>query len=128
MLSKAFNGKKPVFRLQKRRQFQQVYKTEQKIPLQHVVIFFKYHNDNDEIIVSKRVGITVTKRIGNAVIRNKIKRRFREIFRRLEPVIVSGIDLVFVAKRGVEKTSFADLLREIENGLREHELLNEYTS
>ena len=46
-----------------------------------------------------RLGIAVSKRIGNAVVRNRIKRYLREMFRRHKAYLLSSCDLVFVARR-----------------------------
>ena len=46
-----------------------------------------------------RLGIAVSKRIGNAVVRNRIKRYLREMFRRHKAFLLSSCDLVCVARR-----------------------------
>lgn len=48
-----------------------------------------------------RIGITVSKKIGKAVVRNKIRRRMKEIYREFEQDIAKGYDLVFVVKKNV---------------------------
>lgn len=45
-----------------------------------------------------RVGFTVTTKIGKAVVRNKVRRRLREIYRLAEPRLKTGYDLVIVAR------------------------------
>jgi ribonuclease P protein component len=60
-----------------------------------------------------RVGFTVTKRIGNAVTRNRIKRRARE-WLRTHGWIPAGLDVVFIAKeaaRAQSSTALAEDLR-----------------
>lgn len=57
-----------------------------------------------------RFGFTVTRKIGNAVIRNRIRRRFKEALRLLEPgIIAPGHDYVVIARPGVIEQPFADL-------------------
>ena len=46
-----------------------------------------------------RLGLAVSKRIGNAVVRNRIKRSLRETFRRHKACLLSSCDLVCVARR-----------------------------
>ncbi len=48
-----------------------------------------------------RIGITASRRVGNAVVRNRVKRQVREWFRNVEVAGASGYDLVVVAKSGV---------------------------
>lgn len=45
-----------------------------------------------------RIGITTSKKIGNAVLRSRSRRVIREAYRQLEPRVKSGYDLVFVAR------------------------------
>ena len=61
-----------------------------------------------------RLGITVTKKIGTAVRRNRVKRLVRETFR-LDPTLLpSGIDLVVIAKEGAPTLGLADVQGEWE--------------
>lgn len=67
------------------------------------------HPDRGDII---RYGITVTKKIGNAVVRNRIKRRFRALLREVLPVSgLAGHDHVLIAREGGIERDFA-LLRD----------------
>ena len=54
-----------------------------------------------------RFGFMVSRRIGNAVVRNKVKRRLREAVR-LTPV-KAGWDAVFIARRGTERAGYQEL-------------------
>ena len=47
---------------------------------------------------SNRLGLTVSTKLGHAVVRNRVRRRLREIYRLHEDELVSGIDLVVVAR------------------------------
>jgi ribonuclease P protein component len=46
-----------------------------------------------------RLGLTVSRKVGNAVERNRIKRRVREWFRRAKPCAGSAVDVVVIARR-----------------------------
>lgn len=62
----------------------------------------------------KRYGITVTKRIGNAVVRNRMKRRFRELLRAALPA--DGLvdhDHVLIGREGGVERDFASLAQEL---------------
>ena len=56
-----------------------------------------------------RIGVTVSKKLGHAVMRNKIRRRIREIYRTTQDRLLPGFDLVVVARRGSVSASYWDL-------------------
>ncbi|MDH3285137.1 MAG: ribonuclease P protein component [Acidobacteriota bacterium] len=64
-------------RLTKRREFQEVYRTGLRVPGSLATIFVR-PGATDEV----RLGITATRRVGNAVVRNRLRRLLRESFRR----------------------------------------------
>jgi ribonuclease P protein component len=68
----------------------------------------------DDAAPAIRFGITVTKRIGNAVVRNRMKRRFRELLRSALPVAgIAGADHVLIGREGGVERDFAALRDEL---------------
>lgn len=61
---------------------------------------------------SVRLGIAVSRRVGNAVVRNKLKRRIREIFRSFQEKCRVSCDIVLIARKEASEASFYDLKRE----------------
>ena len=66
----------------------------------------------------KRFGITVTKKIGNAVVRNRMKRRFRELLRAALPAEgLADHDHVLIGREGGVERDFAELRAELSAAL-----------
>lgn len=73
------------------------------------VLLVRDRADGDPV---KRLGITVTKKIGGAVVRNRMKRRFRALARELLPTLgQAGADHILIGRVGGLERDF-DLLRE----------------
>lgn len=58
-----------------------------------------------------RVGVTVSKKLGKAVVRNRVRRRLREVYRLHESRFLPGWDIVVVARGRAVDASFSDLTR-----------------
>jgi len=69
-----------------------------------------------------RFGLSVSKRVGNAVTRNRTKRRLREILRRAR--LVPGWDIVIIARPSITTVAYDNLQRTIDNLLYKAELVN----
>lgn len=66
-----------------------------------------------------RVGFTVTKKIGNAVCRNRIKRRFRAAAREVFPgLALPGHDYVLIARPGAAERAWPALLDDLRGALK----------
>jgi len=64
-----------------------------------------------------RLGLSVSKKVGNAVQRNAVRRRLREVFYELLPGISDHVDLVISARPAAAEAAFADLKAELVRGL-----------
>jgi ribonuclease P protein component len=64
-----------------------------------------------------RLGVTVSSRVGNAVIRNRVKRLVRELFRKRCPHREGTNDVVVIAKPGAEALTYAEVVFELEGPL-----------
>ena len=58
---------------------------------------------------TNRVGITVSKKLGHAVVRNRVRRRIREVYRLHEDAFCPGWDIVVVARSRAVDAPFAKL-------------------
>jgi ribonuclease P protein component len=66
-----------------------------------------------------RFGISTGRRIGGAVVRNRIRRRFRETLRALQPRIEAGWDVLIVARPASSTAAFGELATALERALRQ---------
>jgi ribonuclease P protein component len=75
------------------------------------VLLVRARDDADPVM---RVGITVSKKVGNAVVRNRMKRRFRALAREVLPAEgVAGADHVLIGRNGGIERAFDDLKAEL---------------
>ena len=72
----------------------------------HLVLYARKNHSQ-----SNRVGITVSKKLGGAVIRNRVRRRLREVYRLHEEQFAPGWDIVIVARSRCIKADFAALTK-----------------
>jgi len=70
-----------------------------------------------------RLGVSAGKRLGKAVVRNRLKRRVKEAFRRLRPSLVRGGQLVFIIRHGAVAATFLEILNAERDLLKRMELL-----
>ena len=80
-------------KLKKRWEFQRAYQKGSKYWNRYFVIYV-FHNHFNNL----RLGITVSKKVGKSVQRNRVKRLIRESFRQLRPRIKTEYDIVVVGR------------------------------
>ena len=97
-------------RLVQKAQFDTVYRTGKRRSSSHFTAFVKANN-----LPQSRFGFSIKKALGGAVVRNRIRRRLREIARLHREEIPAGWDIVIHPKSSVAKVPFealtADFLR-----------------
>ena len=72
----------------------------------HMVLYARKNHSGQN-----RVGVTVSKKLGKAVVRNRVRRRLREVYRLNESRFLPGWDIVVVARGRAVDASFSDLTR-----------------
>ena len=65
-----------------------------------------------------RLGLSVSRKVGNAVVRNTVRRRLKEVFYAAKPDISSGLDFVISARPASAHASFGELKEEFAKALR----------
>ena len=66
---------------------------------------------------ASRLGITVSTRVGNSVVRNRVKRLVREVFRHRREELVPPTDVLVIAKPGADNLTYAQAATELERVL-----------
>ncbi len=74
-----------------------------------------------------RIGITVSKKLGHAVVRNRVRRRLREVYRLHEEQFAPGWDIVVVARSRCIGASFGELTKAYLELANKAGLLKEHT-
>ena len=87
--------------IKKNRDFQKVYRTG-KSYANKLLIMYVRENDGEK----NRIGISVSKKVGNSVVRHHITRLIREIFRLNENMLETGLDIVVVARPAAKESDF----------------------
>ena len=87
-----------------------------RVPQLDPVVLVRPRGDEDATV---RVGYTVTKKIGNAVVRNRMKRRFRALVRETFPDnAIAGADHVLIGRSSGIERDYATLAAELKRALR----------
>ena len=105
------------YRLRKNKQFQYVYHRGKSCACRELVLL---HIRNQRL----QVGFSVSRKVGNSVVRNRVKRRLREQFRRVMPDIKPGL-YVIVAREAASRADSVQLGRSLEYLLRRQNLFRE---
>ena len=106
--------------LKKNQDFQNVYKKGKSNANKYLVMFIVENN-----LDKNRIGISVSKKVGNSVIRHRLKRLIKESYRLNEAVFKSGFDIVVVARTTAKDRTYRDIESALLHLGKIHKILKE---
>ena len=90
--------------LKKNSQFQFVYKNGKSYANKYLVMYVKENG-----LEKNRIGISVSKKVGNSVVRHRLTRLIRESYRLKEDAFRCGYDVVVIARPGTKDKSYGEI-------------------
>lgn len=108
-----------ILRLKKNLEFKRVYKQGRSVANRFAVMYI-LHNGTPH----RKAGFSVSKKIGGAVQRNKLKRLFREVYRLNQENLIKGIDIVFIARQAAKEANFQELTKAFHDLFRKARIIS----
>jgi len=96
-------------RIRKRSDFQAIYQGGSRVHLKSFIVLVNRNHQG-----RARLGITVSKKVGNSVKRNRIKRLVREFFRLNRDRLPLSADIVVIARKGISLLNYHAVRSELE--------------
>lgn len=90
--------------LKRNSDFQFVYKKGKSYANKYLIMYVIENNQE-----TNRVGISVSKKVGNSVIRHRVKRLIKESYRLQEKIFNSGLDIVVIARNSASDISYKEM-------------------
>lgn len=92
--------------IKKNSDFQVIYRTGKSYANRQLVMYVKRTE-----VPGKRIGISVSKKVGNSVVRHQVTRLIRESFRLNEDMLETGLDIVVVARAAAKDSDYKTIER-----------------
>ena len=90
--------------LKKNEDFKEVYHTGKSYANKYLIMYVKRNDGN-----TNRLGISVSKKVGNSVVRHRTTRLIRESYRLSEDSFLSGLDIIVVARVGAKGKDYSEI-------------------
>jgi len=103
-----------LMRLRKNEEFQLVFKQGKSFANRQFVVYVLKNAERKY----SRLGLSVSKKMGNAVMRNRIKRLIKEIFRELGDRLEAGNDYIVISRKPVRTMEYSDMKDSLEHVLK----------
>ena len=107
--------------LKKNHQFQFVYKNGKYYANKYLVMIIKENG-----LGNNRIGISVSKKVGNSVVRHRVTRLIRESYRLHESTFNSGLDIVVVARSTAAEVGYYEIESALLHLAKLHKIIKVY--
>lgn len=116
-----------VYRLKKNNEFRTIYRRGKSLANDLLVLYiFKNRKNKDKEGNSyNKIGISVSKKVGNSVVRSRTKRLITENYRLKEDNLIKGYDFVFVARTKIKDKSYQNIEKAMHNIFKKAGLYND---
>jgi ribonuclease P protein component len=105
-------------RLSRSRDFDAVYRNGRSASTRFLVLYW-FSRDSEAADDERRLGIAVPRKVGGAVVRNRVKRQLRETWTALLPSVPEGQDYVLIVREGLPEAVEAQGFPWLEERVRE---------
>ena len=112
-------GMKKSFRVKKAQEFQHVFRQGRSKANRQFVVYVLANRETKHF----RIGISVGKKIGNAVVRNAVKRKIRQAVQELKPILRPDRDFIVIARKPAAILSTAEIKHSLLHVFRLSQLL-----
>lgn len=106
-------------RLTRRQDFSKVYRIGKSAANHQFVVYYLPRQGQSEY----RLGISVSKKVGNAVVRNRIRRLVKEIVRLNGELVLPNCDLILIARKPAAEMDYAEMEKSIKHVLKRASLI-----
>nr|WP_245252454.1 ribonuclease P protein component [Paenibacillus sediminis] len=105
-------------RLRNRADFTRVYRHGKSFANHQFVVYWFHKRDIERF----RLGVSASKKIGNAVVRNRMRRLVKEIVRHHGDELIDHVDIIFIVRKGAVSMSYKELEKSVLHVLRKASL------
>lgn len=111
--------------LKKNADFQRVYR-EGKSAANRLLVLYAFAGEDETVGQTQkaRLGISVSKKVGNSVVRHRLKRLVKEAYRLNEEKFVGGHDMIFIARPGAREATFPEIERAVLHLMKKRGLMS----
>lgn len=112
------------YSIKKNEEFKKIYEEKNSFATKNLVMYILKNSD----VERNRLGISVSHKVGNSIVRHALTRRMREIFRKNIENIKEGYDIVVVLRVGSDKVEFFNLNEDFLYLCKKHKIKNDKDS